>query len=345
MNSTDAAVSGGATFTAAEPRASMVSVIVPVTERPEPLAELYREYAAPLRAAGRPFEFLFGCEPWARGLAGPVVALADAGEPVRVLEVANSAGETTLLKALAARARGGIVITLPAYRRVESAVLPELIAGVEQGADMVLARRWPRRDSWINRIQNRLFHALVGRVSGGELHDIACGVRAMRRDVLLDLPVYGDLARFLPLFAVREGYDVREVDAPQHRADVRTRIYGAGTYLRRLLDLLGLFFLMRFTDKPLRFFGLIGSTLLLGGAALLLVLFVQRIGGQGIANRPFLLLGSLLAVLGVQAIALGLVGEIIVYLHAPSRRPYRLARTRAARSEEAAGTPVAADRQ
>src|SRR5690606_28287467 len=120
----------------------------------------------------RPFEFLFGCEPWARGLAGPVVALADAGEPVRVLEVANSAGETTLLKALAARARGGIVITLPAYRRVESAVLPELIAGVEQGADMVLARRWPRRDSWINRIQNRLFHALVGRVSGGELHDI-----------------------------------------------------------------------------------------------------------------------------------------------------------------------------
>src|SRR5690554_2168312 len=142
MNSTDAAVSGGATFTAAEPRASMVSVIVPVTERPEPLAELYREYAAPLRAAGRPFEFLFGCEPWARGLAGPVVALADAGEPVRVLEVANSAGETTLLKALAARARGGIVITLPAYRRVESAVLPELIAGVEQGADMVLARRW-----------------------------------------------------------------------------------------------------------------------------------------------------------------------------------------------------------
>ncbi|HEY8468180.1 MAG TPA: hypothetical protein VIL18_00990 [Longimicrobiales bacterium] len=322
----------------------MVSVIVPVTERPEPLVDLYHEYAGPLRATGRSFEFLFAYEPWAHGLVRAAAALARAGEPVRVLEVANGAGETTLLKAVAARARGGIVVTLPAYRRVEPAVLPELIAGVEQGADVVLARRWPRRDSWINRIQNRLFHLVVGRVSGGELHDIACGVRAMRREVLLDLPVYGDLARFLPLFAVREGYDVREIDAPQHEADVHTRIYSPGTYLRRLLDVLGLFFLLRFTDKPLRFFGVIGSTLLLGGAALLLVLFVQRLGGQGIANRPFLLLGALLAVLGVQAIALGLVGEIIVYLHAPSRRPYRLARTRAARSEEATATPVAANR-
>ena len=311
-----------------------VSVIVPVTERPESLADLYREFSAPLQAAGRPFEFLFVCEPWAQHLAAPIAALARAGEPVRVLEVALSAGETTLLKAAAAHARGAVVVTLPAYRRVEASALPALIARVEQGADIVLARRWPRRDSWINRIQNRLLHALIGRVAGSKLHDIACGVRAMRRDVLLDLPVYGDLARFLPLFAMREGYDVLEVDAPQHAGDVQTRIYGPGTYLRRLLDVLGLFFLLRFTDKPLRFFGLIGSGFLLGGAAVLLTLFIQRVGGQGIADRPFLLLGVLLVVLGVQAIALGLIGEIVVYLHAPSRRPYRLARSMSTRSTE-----------
>ncbi len=304
-----------------------MSVIVPVIERPESLTDLYREFSAPLRAAGRSFEFLFACEPWAYPLTGPVIDLARAGEPVRVLEVALSAGETTLLKAAAAHARAEVVVTLPAYRRVEAEALLTLIERVEQGADIVLARRWPRRDSWINRLQSRLLHALIGRVAGAELHDIACGVRAMRRRVLLDLPVYGDLARFLPLFAMREGYEVLEVNAPQHGADVQTRIYGPGIYLRRLLDVLGLFFLLRFTDKPLRFFGLIGSGFLLGGAAVLLTLFIQRVGGQGIADRPFLLLGVLLVVLGVQAIALGLIGEIVVYLHAPSRRPYRLART------------------
>jgi len=304
-----------------------VSVIVPVSERSESLTDLYREFSAPLRATGRPFEFLFICEPWAHALAGPVLDLARAGEPVRVLEVAASAGEPTLLKAAAAHARAGIVLTLPAYRRVEAETLPGLVARVEQGADIALACRWPRRDSWVNRLQNRVLHALIGGVAGAKLHDIACGVRAMRRDVLMDLPVYGDLARFLPLFALREGYRVVEVNAPQHKADVRTRIYGPGIYLRRLLDVLGLFFLLRFTDKPLRFFGLIGSGLLLGGAAVLATLFIQRVGGQGIANRPVLLLGVLLVVLGVQAIALGLIGEIVVYLHAPGRRPYRLART------------------
>lgn len=311
-----------------------VSVIVPVSERPESLTDLYREFSAPLRAAGRSFEFLFVCEPWAYPLATPVADLARAGEPVRVLEVALSAGETTLLKVAAAHARAEIVVTLPAYRRVEAEALPTLIARVEQGADIALARRWPRRDSWINRIQNRVLHALIGRVAGAELHDIACGVRAMRREVLLDLPVYGDLARFLPLFAMREGYRVVEVNAPQHRGDIQTRIYGPGIYLRRLLDVLGLFFLLRFTDKPLRFFGLIGSGFLLSGAAVLIALFIQRVGGEGIADRPVLLLGVLLVVLGVQAIALGLVGEIVVYLHAPSRRPYRLVRTSSAGKPE-----------
>src|SRR5690606_6996248 len=188
-----------------------VSVIVPVSERSESLTDLYREFSAPLRATGRPFEFLFICEPWAHALAGPVLDLARAGEPVRVLEVAASAGETTLLKAAAAHARAGIVLTLPAYRRVEAETLPGLVARVEQGADIALACRWPRRDSWVNRLQNRVLHALIGGVAGAKLHDIACGVRAMRRDVLMDLPVYGDLARFLPLFALREGYRVVEV--------------------------------------------------------------------------------------------------------------------------------------
>ena len=159
------------------------------------------------------------------------------------------------------------------------------------------------------------------------MHDVACGVRAMRRDVLEDLPLYGDFHRFLPLLALRDGYRVEELPAAQHPRDARPRVYSPGIYLRRLIDVLGLFFLLRFTDKPLRFFGLVGAASGLLGAAVLAVLFVQRLGGRGIADRPLLLLGVLLVMLGVQAIALGLVGEIIVHLSAARQRLYRVERS------------------
>src|SRR5690606_6951341 len=229
-----------------------VSVLIPVTERPEPLVALYEEYAAPIRALGVRYEFIFAAEPWFRELTQPLATLAAAGEPVRAVVVDQTTGETRLLKAAAAFCRGPVVLTLPAYRRIEASALPDLIACIHEGADLAVARRWPRRDPWINRIQNRILHRLLGRLAADRIHDVACGVRAFRREVLLEMPLYGDFSRFLPIFAQRDGYRVEELAVPQHPADARARIYGPGVYLRRVIDLLNLFFLLRFTDKPLR---------------------------------------------------------------------------------------------
>jgi hypothetical protein len=165
---------------------------------------------------------------------------------------------------------------------------------------------------------------MVTGLSSGQIHDVASGVRAMRPEVLRDLPLYGDFFRFLPVLALREGYSVVEVEAMQHPSDAQLRLYSPGTYLRRAIDVFGLFFLSRFTYKPLRFFGMIGSWLSGAGALILFVMFIQRIGGQGLADRPLLLLGVLIFTLGVQAIALGLIGEIIVHFNADRRRPYRV---------------------
>jgi hypothetical protein len=308
---------------AAEPKLS-VSVIVTVTERPESLVDLYREYAAPLRESARSFEFVFVVEPWYHHLTVPLVELAATGEPIRVFQVGQVLGESALLRLGAAEAKSDLLLTLPAYYRVAAEALPDLITGVERGADLAVARRWPRQDSWINKLHTKGFHALIGRLAEGRVHDVACGVRAMRRELLEDIPLYGDFFRFMPLFALRQGYRVEETKAAQHRRDVWTRVYHPGVYLRRLIDVLGIFFLLRFTDKPLRFFGLVGATLSTAGALVLAVLLVQRFGGQGIANRPMLLLGVLLLVLGSQAIALGLIGEIIVHLRGSQRPPYRL---------------------
>lgn len=304
-----------------------VSVIIPVAERPHDLVQLYRDYAGPLGAMGREVEYVFVLEPYFAPVAERLRALAAEGEPIRVLMPGHTVGEASLLKVGAEQCSGEIIVTLPAYYRVVPDALPELVRRVDGGADLAVARRWPRRDKLANRIQTRAFHVLVGGLVGNRIRDVACGVRAMRTDILREVPIYGDFFRFLPILAHREGYRVDEVDAPQHPRDAATRIHAPGVYLRRLIDALGLMFLVRFTDKPLRFFGLTGIGLSLAGVGVLATVLVQKFGGYALADRPLLLLGVLLVVLGAQAIALGLVGEIIVHVNAPRRRPYRIART------------------
>lgn len=302
-----------------------VSVVVPVTERPVPLGDLYREYAAGLGASDREVEFIFVAPAWRHSELEPLRHLREQGEPVRVLEVGGEITEAGLLKAGAGRARGRVLLTLPAYYRIEPDALPELVdvvAGDE--ADLAVACRSPRRDPWINRLQNRAFHGLLRLLVGSTVRDTGCGVRAMRPEVIENVPLYGDFYRFLPVLAAREGYRVREIETPQHEKDADPRVYGPGTYVRRLVDLLGVFFLTRFTYKPLRFFGLVGSVLGAAGAAVLVLVFVQRVAGQPLADRPMLVLGVLLATLGVQAVALGLVGEIIVHFNVPERPGYRI---------------------
>ncbi|CAN5127266.1 glycosyltransferase [soil metagenome] len=305
--------------------APAVSVIVAVTERSEPLDLLYAELAPALRASGRTFEFIFAAVNLDDASREPLLALARAGEPVRVLEGGPAVGEAALVRAAAARSRGEIILSHPAYPRVEAEALPELVAAVEGGADLAVARRWPRRDSWINQLQNRVLHRLLGGLTRGRIHDVACGVRAMRPELLREIPLYGDFFRFLPLLAVREGYTVEEITAPQHSRDKGPRVYSPGVYLRRLLDIAGLFFLLRFTEKPLRFFGMIGSLLSILGVVILgFGVFERLIGRQGLADRPLLLFGVLALVVGVQAFALGLIGEIIVHVQARRTPTYRL---------------------
>ncbi len=326
------------------PRDPDVSVIVPVTERPEPLAELYLEFSAPLREAGYSYEFLFAVESRNQAVVSPLKELAKGGAPVRVLEVGHTVGESALLKLGASRARGRVLLSLPAFRRVVASALPELVARVDEGADLASARRSPRKDSWINRLQTRLLHSVISSVSSPDMQDVASGVRAMRPAVFEDIPLYGDFFRFLPVLALREGFTVVEVEARQHPRDARTRVYSPGIYVRRLIDVLGLLFLSRFTYKPLRFFGLIGVTSAGLGALMLVALLIQRIGGQGIANRPMLLLAVLIFTLGVQSIALGLIGEIIVHFNARTERPYRIAGVRPEGEEEGLETEAARER-
>lgn len=300
-----------------------ISVVVPVVERADDLMSVYRAFARALDERRRPYEFLFVFD----GRFAPpeeLVMLSREDNTVRILRFAREFGETAALRLGIERSRGDLILTLPAYFQVQPEGIGQLLEAIDGGADMAVANRSPRLDSWLNRMQSRAFHSILGGLSQQRFHDMACGVRAMKRSVAEALPLYGDLHRFIPALALREGYRVEEVPVAQHPSDARTRVYRPGVYFRRLLDVAAFFFLAKFTEKPLRFFGLVGSLSFAAGALISLVLLIQRVEGQGIANRPALLLAVLLVALGVQLIGLGLVGEIIVHLRAPHRRAYRV---------------------
>jgi hypothetical protein len=143
--------------------------------------------------------------------------------------------------------------------------------------------------------------------------------------VLEETQLYGEQHGFLPLLAANVGFNVVEVDVPQARRDAARRVQRPRSYVHRLVDILSVFFLSRFTQRPLRFFGPVGAGCTVAGLIGLAIVVVQRLFfSMPLAERPALILSSLFVALGLQVLAIGLIGELIVFIHARSMRQYRV---------------------
>lgn len=302
---------------------TQLTVIIPVTERYDPVTELFYEYKKGIDATGLTYEIIYVLDGEHPDVLEELVKLQES-EKLSIITLAKIFGESVALTAAFSKASGDIFLTLPAYQQVETNEIPKLVDAIKD-SDMVLARRWPRRDSVMNRLQTRLFNFLLRLSTDLKIHDAGCSVRAFTSGVIEEVQLYGDLHRFFPVMAHRQGFRVIELDVTQSEKDIHQRIYSPGLYLRRLLDLLTIFFLIKFTKKPLRFFGLVGTTLFSLGLISSLYLIVERLFLDiPLADRPALILSSLLVVLGVQIIAIGLIGEIIIFTHAKDLKEYKI---------------------
>lgn len=300
-----------------------IDVLIPISERAGDIARLHEQYATALASAGVEARYIYV-------LDGPFEAAAEALEELRarstnvtVVQLSRRFGEASAIMAGHAVGEAERILILPAYAQVDPAGLGAFIAELDD-ADLVVARRWPRVDSTANRIQTAIFGWLVRVASGTSFHDLGCGVRAVRREVLAEQALYGEQHRFLPILAEMAGYRVVERDLPQAVEDRDRGLQPPTNYLKRVLDLLTIFFLTRFTNRPLRFFGTVGAVSGLLGALLLVVLVIQRMLGTPLGDRPALLLGSLMLALGLQVFAIGLVGELLVFIHARSVKKYKI---------------------
>lgn len=303
-----------------------ITVIVPVGARQAAAAEIHAEYVRSLDALGRRYEMIYVLDGMHEKFATDLNQLRLGGASFTVISLTRPFGEATALMAGFAHARGQIVLTLPAYHQIQADQIPVLLAGLDS-ADLVIGRRWPRAGGPLESLRRRAFHGLLASVTGLRFNDLGCGARALRRQILEEIRIYGDQHRFLALLADRQGFRVREVDVRQSPQDRFTGVYQPREYARGLLDIFSVFFLVRFTKKPLRFFGMAGVTTFAIGALWTAVLVVQRLAfDQALADRPALLVASLLVVLGMQLFALGLLGELIIFTHARDLKDYQIAR-------------------
>jgi glycosyltransferase involved in cell wall biosynthesis len=302
-----------------------LSVVIPISERYDDLREIYLQYAREILSSGLAHEFIFVVDGPDPGALATLQGLKKEYPAIVVITLGRWFGEATALAAGFEVAKGETIVTLPAYFQVQPSEIQRMLkkfSEQEQEQDLVISWRYPRIDSLFNRFQSRVFHVLIQLLIGTNYQDISCSLRVMKRKVAQEIRLYGDLHRFLPLLAHQRGFKITEVPVQQSPHDAKKRVYGPGVYLRRLLDILTLFFLYKFTRKPLRFFGLVGSVFFCAGAILTAYLGVDRLLGVPLASRPLLILGVLWMVFGVQLFSIGLLGEIIIFTHARDLKEY-----------------------
>lgn len=298
-----------------------LSVVIPLGPRYEDLAEICRSLRRVL--AERSYEVIFVDDCTGPQTRQHVRVVGEQFPEVRIIRLQRWMGEATALAVGTQAARGAILITLDPYLHVAIEELPKLLAPLNDGMDLVCAWRYPRRETGVSRVASAGFNALARWLTKVPVHDLNGRMRVMRREIVQEIPLYGDLHRFLPIFAARRGVSWCEIQVPQQPGKREVEAFDVRSYLSRLADLFTLLFLTRFMKRPLHFFGLIGAGSFAIGIGLALQLAYDKFAlGLPIGHRPLLLLAVLLIVVGIQIASIGLLGELMIFTHARDLKDY-----------------------
>ena len=293
----------------------MVSIVVPLLNEEGSLEELYHEIAAALEPRGEAFEVVFVDDGSTDGSLAVLGRIHDATTNVVIIQLRRNFGKAAALKAGFLEARGDVIVTIDADLQDDPAEIPQLLAKLDEGFDLVSGWKARRNDPFLRKLFSRIFNWTTGLISGVRLHDVNCGLKAYRAEVLQDMRLYGELHRFIPVLAAYQGYRIAEIPVNHRpRQHGRSR-YGPERYLRGFFDLLSVTFMGRYRYRPLHLFGGIGVLMGAVGFIVLLYLTVLWFWGEGIGTRPLLTLGVLLMVVGIQFVSLGLISELITSQH------------------------------
>ncbi len=231
------------------------------------------------------------------------------------LRLGSNQGKAAALSAGFAEADSRYVATLDADLQDDPSEIPRMIEKLESdGLDLVSGWKKVRKDPLGKRIPSKLYNMVVRLTTGICLHDFNCGLKVYRKKVTDCLGLYGEMHRYTPVLAVQRGFLVGETPVNHRAREHGKSKYGLSRFFRGYADLLTVLFLRRYSSRPLHFFGGIGTIMSLAGFGISIYLTILWVGGASIGNRPLLLLGVFLMLVGFQFISLGLLGEMLLRL-------------------------------
>ena len=286
---------------------------MPVLNEEENLPILYQHLTEVLAGNGYSYEIIIVDDGSTDGSFDIMQELQAQDDRLRVVRFRRNYGQTAAFAAGFDRARGDVVITIDADLQNDPADIPALMAKMAEGYDVVSGWRVDRQDRFLDRrLPSIVANRLIGWTTGVRIHDYGCSLKAYRRDVLTDVRLYGELHRFIPALAHAAGARVTEVPVSHHPRRYGKAKYGLSRTLKVILDILAVRFLMSYSTRPIHIFGLLGLLAFVAGVVILLYLAVVRLFLlQPVADRPLMLLGILLTMLGVQLVTSGLLAEMV----------------------------------
>jgi glycosyltransferase involved in cell wall biosynthesis len=307
-----------------------ISVVIPVYNEADALPELYRALANALDRLPQAAEIIFADDGSRDGSAAALDAFAEGDPRVRVLHLSRNYGQTAALMAAIQNSTGDVIIPMDGDGQNDPADIPRLLDKLAEGYDAVSGWRTSRQDDALTRrlpsvIANWLISALL-RVP---LHDYGCTLKAYRREVVEDIRLYGEMHRFIPIYAAWEGARVTELAVTHHPRKFGKSKYGIGRIARVLLDLLIVYYIDRAFDRPIQFFGKLGLGFLVFAVAIFgWAVVLKYAWGVTLIQTPLPLLAATIGLSGVLFLLLGIIAEVQarIYFEARARPPYKIKR-------------------
>ncbi|MBO6625826.1 glycosyltransferase family 2 protein [Rhodophyticola sp.] len=311
-------------------RISGVSVVVPIYNEIDNIVPLHTELTAALSDIGKPYEIILVDDGSTDGSSAALADLTDRDSHVRVVEFRRNFGQTAAMKAGVDHARMDAVVTIDGDLQNDPSDIAAMIVKLEEGYDLVHGWRRDRQDALITRkLPSRIANRLISWSTGFPIHDLGCTLKAIRRDVMVEIELYGEMHRFIPILLHQRGARCIEM-VTNHRPRVAgVSKYGIGRTITVLLDLLTVNFLLFNSAHPMRTFGLLGMlSMALSVVSLILLVLMKVIGGVDMTGNPFLILSVMAGLAGIQLLSLGLVGEVLarVYFGQDLRETYAVRR-------------------
>lgn len=306
-----------------------VSIVIPIYNEEGNLPDLVARVGDAMLPSGFSFELICVDDGSRDDSAQVLSRLATQTPWLKPRYLMRNYGQTAALQAGFDAVQGRYTVTLDGDLQNDPLDIPQLIRTLEERRDINMISGWrkDRQDAAINRkIPSMIANRLIAKVTGVALHDYGCALKAYHTDLVRRIRLYGELHRFIPVLAVEAGGKILEVPVRHHARTRGVSKYGIDRTFRVVLDLLLMKFMLRYLHRPLHAFGGVGLWMLVPGAGICTYLAVLKLWGENIGGRPLLLLGGMLVLMGVQLIAIGLLGEILIRIyHEPEgREQYRL---------------------